>query len=172
MELQDASVKLLEGIRLVLSEWPSLQFAVQNEFGGPDSLHKYQQLPHDLFFWLTHSTGTIYDLENMLDDFMLSLNTQLDDGSIEEVSEKLMLLHEECFGLSVPEDANDGGPVDANDGGPVKEHAEKGALAPECEPNGTQKDMMMVDKPLFENTTEAEEGWTVVSRTRSKTKRN
>ncbi|XP_074372761.1 uncharacterized protein LOC141713307 isoform X2 [Apium graveolens] len=155
MELQDASVKLLEGIRLVLSEWPSLQFAVQNEFGGPDSLHKYQQLPHDLFFWLTHSTGTIYDLENMLDDFMLSLNTQLDDGSIEEVSEKLMLLHEECFGLSVPE-----------------EHAEKGALAPECEPNGTQKDMMMVDKPLFENTTEAEEGWTVVSRTRSKTKRN
>lgn len=38
---------------------------------------------HDLLFWVGHIY--IDDLENMLDDFMLSLNTELDDGSIEEV---------------------------------------------------------------------------------------
>lgn len=35
-------------------------------FGGPEPIY-------------------IDDLENMLDEFMLSLNTEIDDGSIEEV---------------------------------------------------------------------------------------
>ncbi|KAI3520032.1 hypothetical protein L1887_09253 [Cichorium endivia] len=37
------------------------------------------------------------DLENLLDDFMLSLNTEIDDGSIEEIAESLMIIHEECL---------------------------------------------------------------------------
>ncbi|XP_074342132.1 uncharacterized protein LOC141679563 [Apium graveolens] len=96
---EDAAFKLQEGIQLLLSQWSSLQVAVENEFGGPDSRRKSQQLPVDLFSWFTKSAGPIYidDLENMLDDFMLSLNTELDDGSIEEISEKLMIMHEECL---------------------------------------------------------------------------
>ncbi|KAG7037608.1 hypothetical protein SDJN02_01237, partial [Cucurbita argyrosperma subsp. argyrosperma] len=41
---------------------------------------------------------TLYidDLEMILDETMLSLNTQVDDGSIEEVAEKLIFMHEEC----------------------------------------------------------------------------
>ncbi|KAI3783589.1 hypothetical protein L1987_42673 [Smallanthus sonchifolius] len=35
-------------------------------------------------------------LENLLDDFMLSLNTEIDDG-IEEIAESLMIMHEECL---------------------------------------------------------------------------
>ncbi|KAL8149111.1 hypothetical protein AgCh_006205 [Apium graveolens] len=83
----EASVKLQEGINLLLSRWSSLQVAVENEFGGRDSRKRSQQLPIDIFSWFTQSKGPIYidELEDMLDDFMLSLNTELDDGSIEEL---------------------------------------------------------------------------------------
>nr|GEX24992.1 pre-rRNA-processing protein TSR2-like [Tanacetum cinerariifolium] len=37
------------------------------------------------------------ELENLLDDFMLSLNTEIDDGSIEEMADNLMIMHEECL---------------------------------------------------------------------------
>ncbi|KAM0008058.1 putative pre-rRNA-processing protein TSR2 [Helianthus debilis subsp. tardiflorus] len=41
----------------------------------------------------------LYDdeLEDLLDDFMLSLNTEIVDGSIEEIAENLMIMHEECL---------------------------------------------------------------------------
>lgn len=37
---EEAAFKLQEGIQLLLSQWSSLQVAVENEFGGPDSLRK------------------------------------------------------------------------------------------------------------------------------------
>ncbi|KAI9115607.1 hypothetical protein K1719_013276 [Acacia pycnantha] len=53
----------------------------------------------DILAWFTQSTGPldIYDLENMLDDGMLSLSVEVDDGSVEQVAETLMILHEECL---------------------------------------------------------------------------
>ncbi|KAK4392064.1 hypothetical protein Sango_1984200 [Sesamum angolense] len=87
--------------------------AVENEWGGRDSLQKSQQLGHHLFHLLTQSKEQVYidDLEDILDEFMLSLNTEIGDGSIEEKivftpfnlegscsdSREMMVMHEECL---------------------------------------------------------------------------
>ncbi|GMJ08339.1 hypothetical protein like AT3G22510 [Hibiscus trionum] len=88
---------LVERIRVVLSGWHGLQMAVQNQWGGLDSLHKSQQLAADIFSWFQNSKAhRIEDLENLLHESMLlSLNTEIEDGSIEEVAEQLMIMHEE-----------------------------------------------------------------------------
>ncbi|GAV69874.1 WGG domain-containing protein [Cephalotus follicularis] len=88
-----------EGIALTLSRWSALQLAVENEWGGRDSRRIPQLLASDIFSWFTHSKEPLYidDLENILDEGIVSLNTIADDGSIEEVSKKLMIMHEECL---------------------------------------------------------------------------
>ncbi|XP_068311994.1 uncharacterized protein [Pyrus communis] len=88
-----------EGIGLVLSRWSALQLAVENEWGGRDSRRKAEQLVADIFSWFNHSTEPLYidDSEDMLNEAMLSLNTMTEDGSIEEVGEKLMIMLEECL---------------------------------------------------------------------------
>ncbi|KAJ8626975.1 hypothetical protein MRB53_020282 [Persea americana] len=92
---------LAEGIPLLLSQWTALQMAIQNEWGGRDSRQKSAQLASDLLNWFAHSKVPHYvdDLENMLDETMvLSFNTEVEDGSIEEqVAEQLMIMHEECL---------------------------------------------------------------------------
>lgn len=92
--------KFEEGVRLILSSWMALQMAVQNEWGGRDSRQKEQKFVADIVAWLTHSTETRYidELEEMLDENMiLSFSTETEDGSLEEVAEQVMLLHEECL---------------------------------------------------------------------------
>ncbi|XAR64455.1 hypothetical protein NMG60_11024806 [Bertholletia excelsa] len=66
--------QLQEGIGLLLSQWSALQMAVQNEWGGPHSRLKSQQLAAAIFSWLMRSKEPLYvdDLKNMLDEFMLS----------------------------------------------------------------------------------------------------
>ncbi|KAL4576363.1 hypothetical protein LXL04_012455 [Taraxacum kok-saghyz] len=95
----EAVNELREGIDLLLGRWSALQMAIQNEWGGRDTHQKAQQLALDIYHWLIRPTETLYvdDLENLLDDFMLSLNTEIDDGSIEEIAENLMIIHEECL---------------------------------------------------------------------------
>ncbi|KAK4419392.1 hypothetical protein Salat_2352100 [Sesamum alatum] len=95
----EAAAQLQEGINLVLSRWAALRMAVENEWGGRDSLQKSQQLGHQLFHRLTQSKKKVYidDIEDMLDEFMLSLNTEIEDGSINEIAEKLMVMQEECL---------------------------------------------------------------------------
>ncbi|XP_073289497.1 pre-rRNA-processing protein TSR2-like [Primulina huaijiensis] len=95
----EATAQLQDGIGLLLSRWAALRMAVENEWGGRDSLQKSQQLGHDLFHRLTQSKEQVYidDLEDMLDEFMLSLNTETGDGSIEEIAEKMMVMREECL---------------------------------------------------------------------------
>ncbi|XP_074361933.1 uncharacterized protein LOC141702139 [Apium graveolens] len=180
----EASVKLQEGINLLLSRWSSLQVAVENEFGGRHSRKRSQQLPIDIFSWFTQSKGPIYidELEDMLDDFMLSLNTELDDGSIEEISEKLMIMREECLecnflsverlkdapSVSVPHIKQDTSCDEDSDGSCMEEHTETGVYSPKSLPNGSESDHMVVDEPVVE----AEDGWTVVPSRRNKGKRN
>ncbi|OMO85722.1 Pre-rRNA-processing protein TSR2 [Corchorus olitorius] len=86
-----------ERITLLLSRWHGLQMAVQNQWGGHDSFQKSQQLASDIFYWFSQSQALeIEDLENLLHETMLlSLNTEIEDGSIEEVAEQLMIMHEE-----------------------------------------------------------------------------
>lgn len=88
-----------EGISLILSRWSALQMAVENEWGGRGSRAIAEQLGSDIFSWFTQSKETLYidDLENILDEGMLSLNAMIEDGSIEEVAERLMVMHEECL---------------------------------------------------------------------------
>ncbi|KAL6987144.1 hypothetical protein U1Q18_012900 [Sarracenia purpurea var. burkii] len=95
----ESAAQLQEGISLLLSRWTALQMAVESEWGGPDSRLKSKQLVADIFSWLTQSKDPLYidDLEDFLDEFMLALNTEIADGSIEEIAEKLMIMHEECL---------------------------------------------------------------------------
>ncbi|EOY05705.1 hypothetical protein QUC31_016646 [Theobroma cacao] len=93
----EAASHLQEEITLLLSRWHGLQMAVQNQWGGHDSFQKSQQLAADIFSWFSQSKALqIEDLENLLHESMLlSLNTEIEDGSIEEVAEQLMIMHEE-----------------------------------------------------------------------------
>ncbi|XP_076925686.1 uncharacterized protein LOC143588615 [Bidens hawaiensis] len=95
----EAGNELREGIELLLGRWSALQMAIQNEWGGRDTRQKAQQLTLDVYQWLIRPSEGLYvdELENLLDDFMLSLNTEIDDGSIEEIADNLMIMHEECL---------------------------------------------------------------------------
>lgn len=48
---------LQKSIILLLSHWYALQMAVENQWGGYDSLQKSHQLAADLFSWLFKSNG-------------------------------------------------------------------------------------------------------------------
>ncbi|KAK9124234.1 hypothetical protein Sjap_013836 [Stephania japonica] len=87
-----------EGITLVLSRWTALQMAVENEWGGRDSRNKSETLASDVFTWFTQSKEPLYidDLECILEEcLLLSFNTEAEDGSVEEVAEELMIMHED-----------------------------------------------------------------------------
>ncbi|MQL71868.1 hypothetical protein Taro_004196 [Colocasia esculenta] len=89
----------IEAVSLVLSRWTALQMAVEDGWGGKDSRRKSQELESAIVSWFTQSNDTLYidDLENMLDESMVvSFNTEIEDGSVEEVAEQLMVIHEEC----------------------------------------------------------------------------
>ncbi|MBA0619349.1 hypothetical protein Godav_028537, partial [Gossypium davidsonii] len=89
-----------EGISLILTRWSALTAAVENEWGGRDSLGKANAICTDVFSFFTEARAEplyIDDLENLLEEGLLSLNTLVEDGSIEEVAEKLMIMHEECL---------------------------------------------------------------------------
>ncbi|KAH9682609.1 pre-rrna-processing protein tsr2 motif protein [Citrus sinensis] len=90
--------RLKEGITLHLSRWNGLQMAVQNQWGGHDSIQKFHQLAADILSWFSQSNAPldVEDLETLLHERMLlSFNTEIEDGSIEEVAEQLMILHED-----------------------------------------------------------------------------
>ncbi|XP_014492746.1 uncharacterized protein LOC106755156 [Vigna radiata var. radiata] len=96
--LQGQSIGVFnEGIGLLLFRWSALRTAVENEWGGRESRVKADQLVADVLSWFTQSKEPLYidDLEDILDQGMLSLNVEVEDGSIEEVAEKLMVMHEE-----------------------------------------------------------------------------
>ncbi|KAL8193020.1 hypothetical protein R6Q57_027468 [Mikania cordata] len=95
----EAVNQLREGIDLLLGKWTALQMAIHNEWGGRDTRQKAQQLTVDIHQWLIRPSEALYidELENLLDDFMLSLNTEIDDGSIEEIANELMIMHKECL---------------------------------------------------------------------------
>ncbi|KAK9182609.1 hypothetical protein WN944_025754 [Citrus x changshan-huyou] len=85
--------RLKEGITLHLSQWNGLQMAVQNQWGGHDSIQKFHQLAADILSWFSQSNAPldVEDLETLLHERMLlSFNTEIEDGSIEELE---LLVH-------------------------------------------------------------------------------
>lgn len=84
---------LLGKVSMLLSRWNGLQMAIQNEWGGHDSHQKSEQLAYE--------PPNVEDLENLLhENLLLSFNTDIEDGSIEEVAEQLMNLHEEYLQIA------------------------------------------------------------------------
>ncbi|KAM0878100.1 hypothetical protein ACQ4PT_035074 [Festuca glaucescens] len=95
-----AAAALQEGIGLVFGRWTALQMAVENEWGGRDSRAKANQLAASIFSWFANSNGPFYydDLEPMMfDSISESLNANFEDGSVGEVAEQLLIMHEECL---------------------------------------------------------------------------
>ncbi|XP_004134444.1 pre-rRNA-processing protein TSR2 isoform X2 [Cucumis sativus] len=85
-------------ISSVFSRWDGLQMAIENQWGGRDSHQKSLNLVSDVFSWFSHSKPPLYveDLENLLHEtLLLSFNTEIEDGSIEQVAEQLMMIYEE-----------------------------------------------------------------------------
>lgn len=75
--------------------------AVENGWGGPHSRAKALDFASRVFnfFHQPNRREPVYidDLEDLLDEGMDSFHATLDDGSIEEVAEQLMIMHEECL---------------------------------------------------------------------------
>lgn len=85
-------------ISSVFSRWDGLQMAIENRWGGRDSHQKSLNLASDVFSWFSQSKPPLYveDLENLLHEtLLLSFNTEIEDGSIEQVAEHLMMIYEE-----------------------------------------------------------------------------
>ncbi|XP_057733958.1 pre-rRNA-processing protein TSR2-like [Arachis stenosperma] len=98
--LQGNSLSLFsEGIGFVLLRWSALRDAVENQWGGPDSRLKADNLATDILSWFTQSREPLDtdDLEDKLYDGMTSLNVVVEAGSIKEVAKNLMVMHEECL---------------------------------------------------------------------------
>lgn len=53
------TILLQKSIVLLLSRWYALQMAIENQWGGSDSLQKSHQLAADLFSWFSKSKGCI-----------------------------------------------------------------------------------------------------------------
>ncbi|KAL9148511.1 hypothetical protein ABFS82_12G046000 [Erythranthe guttata] len=68
-----AAAQLQEGINLLLSWWTVLRLLTQSK-----------------------EEVSICHVDDMLYNFMDTLNTDIDGGSIEEISDKLMVMREEC----------------------------------------------------------------------------
>ncbi|KAK6127052.1 hypothetical protein DH2020_039204 [Rehmannia glutinosa] len=193
----EAAVQLQEGINLTLSRWAALRMAIENEWGGRDSLQKSQQLGDLLFHRLTQSKEQVYidDIEDMLDEFMLSLNTEIGDGSIEEIAENLMVMREECLEgnfdsikrlkeANVPsvsysrqpgsndEDSDDDSGDDGDDentGG--EKSTEMEVDAPQLQ-SSHNRNGAMADDPSVKELPEVVDGWTEVASRRSRGRRN
>ncbi|XVF06256.1 hypothetical protein REPUB_Repub06bG0032100 [Reevesia pubescens] len=178
-----------EGIGLILSRWSALTAAVENEWGGRDSNIKANIICSDVISFFTKSRAEplyIDDLENILEEGLLSLNTMVEDGSIEEVAEKLMIMHEECLEgnyQSVEKLRTTNPPPVAH----VRPHTDEDEDEDDSMDADNATNMMVdvpnsqsnlnpvsrpFDEPKPNQAAEAEDGWQVVSSRRNKGRGN
>ncbi|KAE8679301.1 putative Seed maturation protein [Hibiscus syriacus] len=176
-----------EGISLILSRWSALTAAVENEWGGRDSRIKANMICSDVLSFFTESNAEplyIDDLENVLEEGLLSLNTLVEDGSIEEVAEKLMIMHEECLegNYQSIEKLRTTNPLPVAHVKPFTEDDEDddeddcmdadNATTMMTDVPNSDLTSMPVDEPKPSQAAEAEDGWVVVSSRRNKGGRN
>ncbi|KAH0467666.1 hypothetical protein IEQ34_002699 [Dendrobium chrysotoxum] len=172
---------LEEGIFLVLSRWTALQMAVESEWGGRESRRKSEELGSAILSWFTQSKEPLYidDLENLLDENMEhSFNTEIDDGSVEEVAEQLMVIHEDLLqgNFESIEKLRKAAP------GTVAVSQSRQAMDDNVDESSDDEgsDMMVDESPLTETVADKteqiqmpdEEGWCVVPPRRHRGKRS
>ncbi|XP_022719232.1 aldehyde oxidase GLOX-like isoform X2 [Durio zibethinus] len=141
-----------EGIGLILSRWSALTAAVENEWGGRDSRVKANILCSDLISFFTKpKVEPLYidDLENILEEGLLSLNTLVEDGSIEEFTEE-----------DEDEDDEDES-MDANNATTMMVDVSNSKAS-------SNTVGMQTDEPKPNQAAAAEDGWVVVSSRRNK----
>ncbi|KAG4177317.1 hypothetical protein ERO13_A11G298500v2 [Gossypium hirsutum] len=182
-----------EGISLILTRWSALTAAVENEWGGRDSLGKANAICTDVFAFFTEARAEplyIDDLENLLEEGLLSLNTLVEDGSIEEVAEKLMIMHEECLEgnyqsveklrtMNPPpvahvrpsNDEDEDDDDDENDSMSADIAANMMVDVPNSQ-SSLNPVSMLTEEPKQNQSAEAEDGWVVVSSRKNKGRRN
>ncbi|KAL4341246.1 hypothetical protein GQ457_08G009850 [Hibiscus cannabinus] len=180
-----------EGIGLILSRWSALTAAVENEWGGRDSRVKADMICSDVLSFFTESKAEplyIDDLENVLEEGLLGLNTVVEDGSIEEVAEKLMIMHEECLEgnyQSIEKLRTTNPPPvahvkpftedDEDDDEDDRMDADNATTMTADVPNSrTSSNLasMPIDEPKPSQAAEAEDGWVAVSSRRNKGRKN
>ncbi|XP_072955334.1 uncharacterized protein [Typha angustifolia] len=168
-----------EGISLVLSRWTALQMAVENGWGGRDSRRKADELADSILSLFVQSKAPLYidDLENMIDESMVvSFNTEIEDGSVEEIAEELMIMHEDCLkGNYEPiQKLREAGPqrnavsqsrqlIDDNEDESSEEEELAEMMVDDAEPKETTMDQPKPSKAMPD-----EEGWSVVAPRRSR----
>ncbi|PHT41001.1 hypothetical protein CQW23_19855 [Capsicum baccatum] len=191
----EAAAQLQEGIGMVLSRWTALQMAIENEWGGRGTREKSNQLNIDIFFAFSQSKEQVYmdDIEEILDEFMISLNTEVNDGSLEEVAEKLMYMHEECLdgnfnsikmlretnvgrkpATYVRQDASDDDDS-SNEGDDRDENLRNNSSDMAIDSMETQSSLgqdMMVEPVIKKPAEVDDDGWTTVATRRNKGRRN
>lgn len=88
-----------EGVNLLFSSWTALCLAIDNEWGGPSSRQKAEQLYQDVLHWFYgHTEHYADDLEVDLEAAMMQdFNAELQDDSPRQVSITLVSLHQECL---------------------------------------------------------------------------
>ncbi|WVZ07684.1 hypothetical protein V8G54_021030 [Vigna mungo] len=192
--LQGQSIAVFnEGIGLLLFRWSALRTAVENEWGGRESRVKADQLVTNVLSWFTQFKEPLYidDLEDILDQGMLSLNVEVEDGSIEEVAEKLMVMHEEFLDgnfssfenlrkanleqATHPHTAqivNDGEDDSDEDGDDETMIVDSNSSSMNTEIPRSHSNNNSVNEPRPNVSGEADDGWVVVSNRRNKGRKN
>jgi len=65
--LQGQSIGVFcEGIGLLLFRWSALRTAIENEWGGRESLVKADQLVTDILSWFTQFKGMVYSIQRYI----------------------------------------------------------------------------------------------------------
>lgn len=85
-------------VKLALSRWTALRFAMEGEWGGGDMRRKYEILLEEILHLFKYNK-TIYpdDLALNISEYVESeFGLICEDGSVEELSELLVVLADEC----------------------------------------------------------------------------
>ncbi|KAJ3674758.1 hypothetical protein LUZ60_005374 [Juncus effusus] len=179
---------LSEGVSLVLGRWTGLQMAVAEQWGGRESRRKADELAADILSWFTQTKPPLYidDLEELIDQTMIaSFNAEIEDGSIEEIAEELMLMHEDCLkgNYESIQKLKQLGPQtnsvsqsqlvvnEGDDDDESSDESESDSMA--IDESAKQSDSMNLDPSRSNNKPVSDpDGWTVVANKRNRGKRS
>ncbi|GAB5587724.1 rRNA accumulation-related protein [Umbelopsis nana] len=89
-----------EGLNYVLCSWSALKLAVDQEWGGPDSIEKREWMAETLvdYFGANAKKLDEFDVEDILIQIMSDeFHTDLEDGSAYAVSKHLVTMFNQCI---------------------------------------------------------------------------
>ena len=128
MEAEALLQKWAKGVGLVLGRWSALQLAVENGWGGDDARGKAEQLGELLIGFVHQEKGQLAhnEVEDYLEECLEeAFHLQVEDGSVGEVTAKLLQLYLELA------DGNDAGLARLEEAVEVKRRTPRVTHAPE-----------------------------------------